>query len=80
MFCHDRMRAQGKRSVAEVRHGICSGCHMVVSTGLLGALRRCDTVYRCENCDRYLYLVEEEETDRQPARRGLKRVAMVNHA
>jgi predicted nucleic acid-binding Zn-ribbon protein len=80
MFCHDRMRAQGKRSVAEVRHGVCSGCHMAVSTGLLGALRHCDTLHRCENCERYLYLVEEEEADRQPARRELRHAATVSHA
>ena len=80
VICHDRLRAQGRRSVAEVRRGVCSGCHMAVSTGLLGALRHCDTLHRCENCDRYLYLVEEEEADRQPSRRELRHAATVSHA
>ena len=75
MSSHDRFRAAGKRSVAEVRHGICSACHMGVATGLLAHLRRSDGLHRCENCGCYLYLVEEEEADRQPVRRRASRTA-----
>jgi predicted nucleic acid-binding Zn-ribbon protein len=69
---HDRFRAAGKRSVAEVNHGICSGCHMAVATGLLATLQRCEGLHRCDNCGRYLYFVEEEESDRPLRRRSVR--------
>jgi hypothetical protein len=57
---HDRLRARGKRSVAEVRHGVCSGCHIALAIGnaheiKTGLLRHCD------NCGRYLYVVEKDD-------------------
>jgi len=55
---YDRQRRQGKRSVAVVRHGICSGCHSVVSSHTLKALRA-GILRGCDHCGRYLYLVEE---------------------
>lgn len=79
-LCHDRFRAAGKRSVAEVRHGVCSGCHMVVAIGALADLKHDDGLHRCGNCGRYIYLVEEEESDRQPVRRAAGRGAAVNRA
>jgi predicted nucleic acid-binding Zn-ribbon protein len=55
---HDRQRHQGKRSVAGVRHGVCSGCHSGVSAHTLKALRA-GILRGCDNCGRYLYVVEE---------------------
>lgn len=74
---YDRLRARGKKGVAQVRRGVCGQCHMQVAVGLLAQLRRQDNLYRCENCGCYLDLVEEapvvlEMPPRQnkPGRRG----------
>lgn len=79
-ICHDRFRAAGKRSVAEVRHGVCSACHMAVPIGVLADLKRDNGLDRCGSCGRYIYLVEEEESDRPLERRLVKRAASVNRA
>jgi hypothetical protein len=55
---HDRLHARGKRSVAEVRHGVCSGCHLGLAIGNVNALKT-GVLRRCGNCGRYLYAVEE---------------------
>jgi predicted nucleic acid-binding Zn-ribbon protein len=62
---HDRLRARGKRSVAEVRHGVCSGCHLGLAVGNVNALKT-DVLRRCGNCGRYLYFVEEESEPAPP--------------
>jgi len=58
---HDRLQARGRRSVAEVRRGVCLGCHLRMPTGQAAALMRGDTVQRCQTCGRFLYWVEEDE-------------------
>ena len=63
---HDRLRARGKRSVAEVRRGVCSGCHLGLAIGNVNALKT-GVLRRCGNCGRYLYVVEEEENESPPA-------------
>jgi predicted nucleic acid-binding Zn-ribbon protein len=78
LIYHDRFRAAGKRSVAEVRHGVCSGCHMVVPIGTLADLKHGDRLHRCGSCGRFIYLVEEEESDGQPVRGAVKRLTAVN--
>jgi predicted nucleic acid-binding Zn-ribbon protein len=60
VIVHDQMKTRGKRSVAEVRHGVCSGCHLGLAIGNVNALTAGD-LRRCGNCGRYLYVVEEEE-------------------
>jgi predicted nucleic acid-binding Zn-ribbon protein len=60
---HDRLRSRGKRSVAEVRHGVCSGCHIALAIGNVHELKT-GSLRRCGNCGRYLYVVEE---DNEPA-------------
>src|SRR6266852_1069329 len=57
---HDRLRARGKRSVAEVRHGVCSGCHLALAIGNAHEIKT-GSLRRCGNCGRYLYVVEEED-------------------
>ncbi len=64
---HDRLRARGKRSMAEVRQGVCGGCHMRVAIGLIPVLRRRDSLIPCENCGRLLVLTEERPEHRVPA-------------
>jgi hypothetical protein len=62
LILHDQMHAKGKRSVAEVRHGVCSGCHLMLGVGNVAAIRAKD-LRRCGNCGRYVYLVEENLSD-----------------
>lgn len=66
LLVHDRMRDKGKHSVAEVRRGVCSACHLALALGNVAALRRGE-LHRCGNCGRYLYLEEEEEQGASPA-------------
>jgi predicted nucleic acid-binding Zn-ribbon protein len=56
---HDRVRARNKRSVSEVRNGVCAGCHMTVPVGTVNILRRGEDIQLCANCGRYLYLQAE---------------------
>jgi predicted nucleic acid-binding Zn-ribbon protein len=58
---HDKMRAKGKRSVAGVRRGVCSGCHLALGVGNVAAVRAKE-LRRCGNCGRYVYMVEDEES------------------
>jgi predicted nucleic acid-binding Zn-ribbon protein len=77
---HDHLRLRGKRSVAEVRNGVCSGCHMQLATGVLPALLRGAALQTCDHCGRLLYiappspqptdapLVQPPATDAKPAK------------
>jgi hypothetical protein len=56
----DRMIALGRKGVAPVRHGVCSGCHIRVSIGTLASLIQPKDVYLCDNCGCYLLLQPEE--------------------
>lgn len=60
---HDRLRARGRWSVAEVRNGVCCGCHMAMATGNLHELRHRQQLQKCESCGRYSYLFEESGSD-----------------
>ncbi|NOS70388.1 MAG: hypothetical protein HOP33_10710 [Verrucomicrobia bacterium] len=51
---HDRLRSRGRRSIAEVRHGVCSGCHMSLPTGLQAEVQRESTLLKCETCGRFI--------------------------
>ena len=63
LMAHDRMRSKGKDSVAEVRNGVCSGCHIAVALGNMQRLK-IGTLHRCGNCGRFLYIAEEAEEER----------------
>jgi len=56
---HDQMRSRGKRSVAEVHHGVCCGCHIALGMGNVAALQRGE-MRRCGNCGRFVYVVDDE--------------------
>ena len=58
----DRMIALGRKGVAPVRHGVCSGCHIRVSIGTLASLVYPKDLYLCDSCGCYL-LLESEEMD-----------------
>src|SRR6266550_2841543 len=56
---HDRLRSRGRRSVAEVRNGVCSGCHMNLPTGLQAEVQRKSMLLRCQTCERFIFPVKE---------------------
>jgi predicted nucleic acid-binding Zn-ribbon protein len=60
LITHDRMRSRDRHCVAEVRHGVCGGCHLALAVGNVAAVRHGD-LHRCGNCGRYLFIVEEKE-------------------
>jgi len=59
---YDRMRTRGKRALAAVNHQVCGGCHMQVPLGVVMTLKHGHDLQLCENCGRYLYLPEVENT------------------
>lgn len=58
----ERLTARGKRGVAIVRDGICTECHLRITTGKLASLSTNKDICLCDNCGRYLYLPETEST------------------
>lgn len=57
----ERMVARGKKGVAVVRDGVCTECHLQVTTGKLANLAADNDIWLCDNCGRYLYLPESEK-------------------
>jgi len=55
-----RLIAQGRNGVTVVRHGVCSGCHLRVASGIVAAMRKPNELHLCENCGSYLLLASEE--------------------
>lgn len=54
----DEMLARGRKGVAEVRHGVCSGCYLRLPTYLLTGSG--GELATCETCGAYLAFVHEE--------------------
>ncbi len=75
---YDRFVKAGKVPVIGVRHGVCMGCFVSLSTGALQKLIRQDDLNLCEHCGRYIYPIAEvappvapvEEPKPPRARRG----------
>jgi predicted nucleic acid-binding Zn-ribbon protein len=76
---HDRLRTRGRRSVAEIRHGVCSGCHMALPIGTQAKVKLQTALLKCENCGRFIFLAQDEldvtevpaaPKERQPSRRS----------
>jgi predicted nucleic acid-binding Zn-ribbon protein len=57
----ERMIARGKKGVAVVRDGVCTDCHLRLTTGKLANLAADNDIWLCDNCGRYLYLPEAEK-------------------
>lgn len=54
---YEKLRSQHAGvAIAEIRHGVCGGCHMDVSPGEMDAIKRLpsDQVAECPNCTRLL--------------------------
>jgi predicted nucleic acid-binding Zn-ribbon protein len=56
----ERLIARGKKGVALVHAGVCSECHLRLSSGTLGSLAHTEEIHKCDNCGRYLLLPENE--------------------
>jgi len=73
----DRLVARGKRGVAVARNGVCSECHLRITSGTLASLAYTDEIHLCDNCGRYLYLPDNEplglDGAKLPAERPLGR-------
>jgi predicted nucleic acid-binding Zn-ribbon protein len=66
VMLHDLLRVRGRQSVAEVRHGVCSGCHMALPSGLLAEVQRQTTLTKCETCGRFIFPAVEESAPTPP--------------
>ena len=56
----DSFVARKKKPVSVVRRGVCSECHLQIAVGTLGSLAFGQGVQKCGNCDRFIYLPEDE--------------------
>jgi predicted nucleic acid-binding Zn-ribbon protein len=63
---HDRLRARGRQSVAQVKHGVCSGCHMSLPSGTLSETKRRSTIVKCDYCGRFIFVAAEELVSEPP--------------
>ncbi len=50
----DRRVARGCKGIAEVRHGVCTSCHLRVAVGTVASLAGSPHLVSCENCGSYL--------------------------
>jgi hypothetical protein len=57
---HDVLRSRGKKSIAEVHNGVCSGCHMSLPISTVAALKHQVELIKCTNCGRYIFLAADE--------------------
>ncbi len=79
---YDRLGDKGKKGVALLRHQTCTGCHMRVPLAVVMDLRHDDEIRLCDNCQRYLCLVEdtveaavEPATGKAAAKKSRKQLA-----
>jgi predicted nucleic acid-binding Zn-ribbon protein len=76
---YDRLVQRGKRGVALVRRGVCTGCQMRLATGIHAALVRDEDITMCDTCARYLLLAPEAPetlpSPKVPGRRGRRKKA-----
>lgn len=56
----DRLLRRGRKGVAAARHGVCSECHLRITSGTLASLAYTTELHVCDNCGRYLFLPDDE--------------------
>ncbi|HON06964.1 MAG TPA: C4-type zinc ribbon domain-containing protein [Verrucomicrobiota bacterium] len=57
---YDRLRNSGKTGIAPVRNQSCTGCHMQLPVGTVAEILAENDVKLCDNCARYLIILEED--------------------
>jgi predicted nucleic acid-binding Zn-ribbon protein len=57
---YDRLQQRGKKGVALVRNGVCTGCHIRVPVGTTNSLMLGLSALTCDSCGRFLYLSPEQ--------------------
>jgi predicted nucleic acid-binding Zn-ribbon protein len=50
--------SKGDAAVVAVEHGVCTGCHMKVTTATASRVKAGKEIVSCENCGRILYIGE----------------------
>ena len=70
---YDRLVAQGKKGVTPLRGEVCSSCHLRVPIGAIMTLKRGEDIQLCENCGRYIYLVDVPKMETPPPAAARKR-------
>jgi predicted nucleic acid-binding Zn-ribbon protein len=48
-------KSKGDAAVVAIEHGVCTGCHMKVTTATAAGVRAGKEIVSCENCGRILY-------------------------
>jgi predicted nucleic acid-binding Zn-ribbon protein len=51
-------KSKGDAAVVAIEHGVCTGCHMKVTTATASQVRAGKEIVSCENCGRILYDAE----------------------
>ena len=51
-------KSKGDAAVVAIEHGVCTGCHMKVTSATAASARAGKEIVSCENCGRILYEVE----------------------
>lgn len=70
---YDRLIARDKKGVTPIRGENCSSCHIRVPIGAIMTLKRGEDIQLCENCGRYLYLLDTPGTETLPPVAPVKR-------
>ncbi len=61
---YERLRkARHGIAMAEVRDGLCTGCHVLLRPQAYYDIRALDVLLTCENCSRFLYYVPQPEDE-----------------
>lgn len=68
----EHLTRRGKKGVATARHGVCSECHLRISSGTLASLAYTNEIHTCDNCGRYLFLPDDEPLGLLPPAAPLK--------
>ena len=63
---YDRLVVKGKKGVIAVRGQVCTGCHMQVPLATIMTLKHGTDIQLCENCGRYLFLLDAAEAEAAP--------------
>jgi uncharacterized protein len=51
-------KSKGDAAIVAVEHGVCTGCHMKVTTATASRVKASKEIVSCENCGRILYVGE----------------------